>query len=101
MRPNKHTPGPWTNNGYSAKDFVFDVATEDNKKLIAKVSIFSGEPETKEAQANAALIAAAPEMFEALEKINQSLLEKHKGNENHTYELLLISDALEKARGES
>lgn len=70
----KHTKGPWTNLGYNVKECKFDVATEDNKKLIARLSVFSGEPETRESQANARLIAAAPELLEALQMIREHAL---------------------------
>lgn len=91
------TPGPW----HASKDercIYAKLQTTDGtyvETLIAQCSKI-----TTSATANAALIAAAPEMFEALEKIQATLLEKHKGTENHTYELLLISDIIKKAKGE-
>jgi hypothetical protein len=55
----KHTPGPWVAETY---DGFNDVRIESNNGPIAIVGTGKGE-------ANAALIAAAPEMLEALEEL--------------------------------
>lgn len=92
MKTPKHTKGPWTNlfNPRGPKGLSHEVWNAERQTLVA----------SELTEANAHLITAAPDMLEALEKIEKTLLEKHQGIENHTYELLLISDALKKARGE-
>ena len=83
----KHTPGPWTirNNFIDAE---IDIVAEFNP-------IIDGS------QANAHLIAAAPEMLEALEKISisiefygQSLHEKLEGFEE-------LKTVIKKAKGQN
>lgn len=100
----KHTPGPWqsfiwddskpdtitvgasrlcSNNGGRTKDHLFDIDC-------------SGPDYVKEEmKANAYLIAAAPEMLEALEKIESELLDV----DMEIPEYLTL--AIAKARGES
>lgn len=58
---NKHTQGPWHNNGAD----IFQGGKKD--RLIA----FCGYGATNEIEANACLIAAAPELLEALKIIIQ------------------------------
>lgn len=86
------TKGPWKAELHDGKYEVWSVT-----EFVASIP----ESIVTDKKANAHLIAAAPEMLEALEKIEKTLLEKHQGIENHTYELLLISDAIIKARGET
>lgn len=54
----KHTPGPWTTGGFYVK-------AADGHIMIADVTCGNGPP-TDEEKANAHLIAAAPDMYEAL-----------------------------------
>ena len=56
IMPNKHTPGPWaaTKNG--------NITSADRKVLIATLSGINDEDES-----NARLIAAAPDLLEALQ----------------------------------
>lgn len=71
MKP-KHTPGPWTSNGWhDASGLKTEITCNDNQRKIAEV--FSSQPchadETPEDVANARLIAAAPEMYALLHQI--------------------------------
>lgn len=95
MSKPKFTPGPWRVGANGATIFE----PKENPRTIGTLT--KAPMILNETKANAHLIAAAPCMFEALEKIEKTLLEKHQGTENHTYELMLISGALAKARGES
>ncbi len=70
----KHTPGPWKFDGDNERD-GFDVFAEaPYNGILATAYYQSGEsPEDKqEAEANARLIAAAPDMFAALEALIKS-----------------------------
>jgi hypothetical protein len=60
---NKHTPGPWEANKYGSRAAHWQVDKTDSERVIA--SMTRGE----DAEANARLIAAAPELLEALEGI--------------------------------
>lgn len=62
----KHTPGPWrvsTSNRYAVNDFGRGIATTHGTDDANYSEFF---PSTEEAAANARLIAAAPELLEAL-----------------------------------
>jgi hypothetical protein len=60
---NKHTPGPWV----IVAETILD---EENKELIAVVHM-ANFPDAPVAQANARLIAAAPEIYETLKWITR------------------------------
>jgi len=102
----KHTPGPWfvyeTASAYNKCDYSIEYRTKvhNNPGFIGKVwGQYEGE-------ANAHLIAAAPEMLEALEDILQRLeddlflagvpREQHKDQRR----LKRLYKAIAKARGE-
>ena len=75
---NKHTPWPWFANGRSIKrDYRLIGLTEDAGEIIA--SVMGGETSgprfiesSSECQANARLIAAAPELLDALKQIKSN-----------------------------
>jgi hypothetical protein len=58
---NAHTPGPWQTT--DEKDRRGWLYIEGNYEVLARIT---GSPDDVEAQANARLIAAAPELLEAL-----------------------------------
>lgn len=64
----KHTPGPWS---VYAPQFGFSAITEPDGKLIFGLAAGNAKERRGEAEcaANARLIAAAPDMLEALERI--------------------------------
>lgn len=64
MTTTKHTPGPWIVDENNATIFANDSRWED-PTAICKVDTLPGE----ETDANARLIAAAPELLEALESL--------------------------------
>ena len=62
-----HTPGPWRARGA----VVFGPDIDGDPYLVAGSNAFAGahySPKRDEAEANARLIAAAPEMYEALKR---------------------------------
>ena len=59
---NKHTPGPWAIYVNAPSDVVIRKMSKDGYELCAIARVSSG-------YANAHLIAAAPELLEALQKI--------------------------------
>jgi hypothetical protein len=99
MKPT-HTPGPWTIKNERNENWI--VASPDADKMIC--SLWMGHSVN---EANARLISAAPEMFEALEKL-VSHWEKNRGNLS-TAQLegflsgfhLVAIETLKKARGEA
>ena len=92
MKKTKHTPGPWT--------YADGVLKSDNESLAILVipkNVVSNEPERI---ANARLIAAAPELLEALEHLSREICAgeyvKHSPDA-----LRKLNAAIVKARGES
>ena len=98
MTENKHTPGPWSWNTDYNEDNVFSVWVEapdvTHKTTNICVADCSWVELLEEAEANAALIAAAPDMYEVLED-----LLKYKGvmSDESTER---ANAAIAKARGE-
>lgn len=99
----KHTPGPWhydwtsKTNGYITGFHVGrQIAPMDEMGCIEHlITIPNDRPTEEEAEANARLIAAAPELLEALEEL--------QGYELPVSQACLdrINAAIAKARGES
>ncbi|MGF6253817.1 hypothetical protein [Ensifer sp. LBL] len=70
----KHTPGPWLYGPFGAIWPASDVEFLDGKwreKCAEPRIIATPSPEVPEAEANARLIAAAPDMLEALMMLNK------------------------------
>lgn len=88
----KHTKGPWkaTGNHVSAK-----IKTVDGSFVHPTIALINQT--TTSAQANVNLIAAAPEMLEALEAIVES---KALANKKHVDIATKMIRAILKARGE-
>lgn len=93
MNKTKHTPGPWE----SSDNVIYKVARETAQRTRIASEVNSRE--------NAALIAAAPEMFEALKMIYS--LQGFKELLESKYSKPLVDDIsfqlesiLKKARGE-
>ena len=88
MTHSKHTPGPWYNSDLRKGRMVF---AKTDTRLVADCSDISVRTEGEE-QANARLIAAAPELLEALE-----YLMKHDNSEGWSN----ARAAIAKARGQA
>jgi len=89
----QHTPGPWEVDGPNTNLFVANMNSTDERscdgiRQVCKVEQGSYElPDYQEAAANARLIAAAPQMLEALQLIRDTTPVTHmKGT---TYSELL------------
>lgn len=61
---NKHTPGPWTTEIDNKELYGGNLVFDANHNMICDCNIMISESQDK---ANAKLIAAAPELFEALQ----------------------------------
>jgi len=106
----KHTPGPWAIGYTSAEKDPFVVTADDGTKYHRRVMVAVAGPSTGVgeymAHANAALIAAAPELLEALEEIARGVGPFSMDRLEHatnTIEAMkgLARAAIAKARGES
>lgn len=75
----EHTPGPWRHDKArsmgGAPVVTGDTCWLGNVRVVAKVIYHNGS-EDPEVEANAALIAAAPDLLEALEKIVEYIEDK-------------------------
>lgn len=93
----KHTSGPWAFwSGYNAYDKIeAQVTAEDGDIVIASYNHLIAEGE-----ANASLMAAAPDLLEALELL---IGKAYKQNFNDAYPEILekCESAMAKARGET
>ena len=94
----KHTPGPWT------VELAEGVRVLDaNGRRVASVSLLSwklAEPRSEaEICMNAQLIAAAPDLYEALEAIQKARFHPDPGEMSEANNM--AAAALAKARGES
>ena len=93
MKKSKHTPGPWR---YEAETKT--IRAEPTNYWLATMDSWD---KAVDSNANAHLIAAAPEMLEALKSIqaNNKLMNALNGQDRETLEK--IQSAIAKARGES
>jgi len=93
MSEPKFTPGPWGNVDFALSN---EIGTLKNPLIAVVQSRHCDSPD--ELRANAHLIAAAPDLYEALEEL-LTFVQAHNGGE-----LMRVEDAraaLRKARGES
>ena len=101
----KHTPGPWVHDtrGYRHAD----VKAADGRNIACTWGV-NNQPKTKDAceaqkqiaRANARLIAAAPELLEALKAIVKSLADQDdEGMIEHAQQMIDARAAIAKATG--
>lgn len=93
MSKNAHTPGPWFHHGpsgsqHTAGGFVNSTADRNGSPVVCSIYGTGGQPY----EANARLIAAAPDLLDALEYALPSLGFEEKAK---------AVAAIAKARGES
>jgi hypothetical protein len=105
----KHTPGPWTHAGY-ARSMAFrvtktpDDATGDVCNVLAGLAAKTNE----EVEANARLIAAAPELLSALKEARRWIgdgdlsdgMEREIWTQKYAAAVDLVDAAIAKATGE-
>lgn len=101
---NKHTPGPWDYwSGYNPYDKIEAQVTAEGGDIV----IASYNHMIEQGEANAKLIAAAPDLLTALERCELMLLSKrHACEDNYLCHILdshisQASAAIAKARGEA
>ena len=92
MNEKRFTPGPWEYHSGVGPTFVIEAATAGQ---FARVSRWT-QGNRAEAEANARLIAAAPDLYEAL----QAFIDAGDGHDDFTDEWPAARAALAKARGE-
>ena len=93
----KHTAGPWIAH-CSGDGFIFIERDFGNSKAHPEWMVASIQSYQKEDVANARLIAAAPELLEALQKARSALVMEghHPGNSGVT---IAVDAAIAKATG--
>lgn len=106
MSDTKFTPGPWRiicDSKFCMKDiFITSKKRENESKVpICELDIYFDEPMFTEANANANLIAAAPNLYKALEEIVKEGQDFEKRTKTCISWLNGAKEVLEKARGES
>ena len=93
MENTKHTPGPWV---IDKDSHHINIRPEGQGYLLATIATFWAETEENTHEANARLIAAAPDLLAALEQANEML--KYIGGCQDTVDK--ASKAISKAKGE-
>ena len=91
----KFTPGPWVANG--------DKIETTSGILRSRIAIIDDGAGIDDPDANANLVSAAPDMYEALNRIYNKLLISDRDGESHISEKdgEMALAALRKARGEA
>ena len=100
MGATKWTPGPWgaKQNELELGIYGWDVASSH----ILVAHVYQGGPTKQRAKANAHLIAASPDLAEALERCVLTLEEQEPVQFSHAYTALKEARAaLARARGDS
>jgi hypothetical protein len=103
----EHTPGPWQRD--RASGLKCDVRAENGRKVALTWGLGCGdnyrEKYRAECDANAHLIAAAPELLEAMESARRDYIDKHGiaiPEEQGNYPLLVkMNSAIAKAKGDN
>lgn len=96
MKKLKHTPGPWV----TYDDDITQVIASDKDRTLRMGCIFHDSKNLDVVQANARLIAAAPEMLEALVYLLKVTDPYRTGGMQHQREAISMSIAvIEKATG--
>lgn len=99
MNEFKGTPGPWAVVGTCCDGVGADFDSGGHKSVCQRPARTGGKL-TDEYNANMHLIAAAPELLEALQRMLRAG-QKQNWNERYEYEMSLAREAIAKALGES
>ena len=94
----KHTPGPWLLHfiGVELGNGFIDVESESGRRIYCR-EVYASDVEEK--LANARLIAAAPELLEALKMVVRANNECIEGGFLNHNEAVQINEAITKAEG--
>ena len=100
------TPGPWIVSEDTIKNSPdrrvhVCVTQANNQSKIVALTDYYGENDEAESRANAALIAIAPDMLEALIAIQETAIANLNGTMNADPVAAMISDILEKLINEA
>lgn len=104
MTTTQHTLGPWliTNGHIENGEWVIGIASEKQDGTLALVIGSKARPgytqESIEATSNACLIAAAPELLEALEGMFEDFITIHEMQNKPDYIAKAVAERKEKAR---
>ena len=94
-----HTPGPWTTQDYYAeKSDWFDICAEHAENGIIGSTYCQSYEQNR---ANAYLIAAAPDLLDALRSAQQQLEQYEQERTGETFNDPFINAAIAKAEGRS
>jgi len=102
----KHTPGPWTFREVDSNEIHIDTGIEPTLKFDTWISmaIVNGSDLEKlgpsVAQANARLIAAAPELLKALSDLRKACVEAYKAGHISAEPFVRAGNIIAKAKGE-
>jgi|SRR5690606_7796925 len=89
MRKSEHTPGPWKTSGFS-------ISAKGSGYIAKALEVYM---KRSEREANARLIAAAPDLLVALKQARQSMLDS--GYSIDSVAVMSCSAAISKAEGEA
>lgn len=98
----KHTPGPWTRTGSTNSDAQVEIhgrmngSNPDLAPIVIATVVRAGDLGWGEGEANAALIAAAPELLESLKRMTERY---GQGIENINGDTKAALAAIAKAEG--
>jgi hypothetical protein len=99
----KHTPGPWkARKGFDSETIEVFAPNSKIKKPFQPTDLAVVQADSREGKANARLIAAAPELLEALEEAETYLVERGvdiRGVTGRTVILPKMRAAIAKATG--
>jgi len=96
-----HTPGPWEINEeeyYPLNLHVHSIRVKDTNEEICDTAYWTHKENLGESRCNALLIAAAPDLLKALERIMGKAY-KQNWNDNYPEEVAQAEAAIDKANG--
>lgn len=102
MSESKHTPGPWRLGEEDNRNCMIPVLCGDEEEpyAVAEVSHYDDFPPGEQGSENAKLIAAAPELLEALEALVDDLDNKALRRYLNRNVVTTARKAIAKAKGE-
>lgn len=99
-----HTPGPWYIRDLHPGRATFNIGTDPNDPYSGEIAVVFRCGGRFKTEADARLIAAAPELLEVLRKVRDQIDDPHMGSVDHRSDVALVSAiriAVAKAEGRS